>query len=189
MDLFAQPFCAHIAWTYMITILCSGCTDVYVIATLCSHGPIWSAFCTRVTWTYFACGNSQHRGTFDSELFLPFCTKTTWTYMITVLHSGHMDLYDCHFVNSQQRDFGFWVIFAILHSGHMDHDCHFALSCRDRYDWHSVLRLCRPIISLTTHDLHLNITMLPPAIPTNHSSPQCTHVLFTPFCKMWHYKY
>ena len=99
MDLFGLPFCAQVAWTYMITILCSGHIDLYDWQfVLRLHRPVWSTFCTQATWTYFACVNSQHRGTLDSELFLPFCTQATQTYMITILCLGHTDLYDCHFV-------------------------------------------------------------------------------------------
>ena len=124
MDLFGLPFCNQVAWTYMI-ILCSGCTDLYnfhfvlmlhgpiwLLFFVCrSHGPIWYAFCTQVTWTYFACVNSQHRGTLDSDsyfchsalrpygpIWLPFLhsghtdVQVTQTYMIGILHSSCMDL-------------------------------------------------------------------------------------------------
>ena len=134
MDLFRLPFCAHVAWIYMITILCSGCTDLQDCHfVLRPHGPIWLPFCAQVAWKYII------------------------SVMICILYSGHMDL--------PQRDLGF----AILHSDHMDlYNCHFAL------------RSHKPILYI----LHLNITMLPSAIPTYHSSPQCTHV---PFYKLWHY--
>ena len=49
-----SPFCAHVAQTYKIAIMCSGNMDLYDCHfVLRSHGSIqlvvWSAFCTQVT--------------------------------------------------------------------------------------------------------------------------------------------
>ena len=201
------PFCVQVAWTYMIAILCLGHMDLYdqcydLHFALRSHGPIlhvWTDSIEGLWICHFVLrshGPIVHVWTDSTEglcichfvlrshgpIWLPFyawfawtvwllfCAQVTWTYMISViiyiLHAGHMDLF-CMCELTAQRDFGF----AILCSGHMDlYDCHFAL------------RLHSPVIYI----LHLNITMLPSAIPTYHSSPQCKHILFH---EMWHYKY
>ena len=242
MDLFSLPFCAWVAWTYMI-ILCPGCTDLYDCHfVLRPHIPIWSAFCTQIIWTYFACVNSQHRGDFGlwviftilhsyhldlydcifairlhEPIWLLFCSQVTWTYMISIFHSGHTDLLYLLQLSLQPK----LKYYNNLHSGHVDlfcmceltaqrlwilsYFCHFALrpngpmwlpfcaQVAQTYNGcHFVLRLHGPIwlafctqvtwthyISYnSTYDLNLNITILPPsAIPTYHSSPQCTHVL------------
>ena len=108
---------------------------------------LWSAFCTQITWTYLACVNSQHRGTLDSELFLSFCTQAPWAYMIAILHSGHTDLYDCHFVLRPHRPIWSvlcsafctqvtWTYFACVNSQHR--------RTSDSYFCHFVLRPHRP---------------------------------------------
>ena len=132
----------------MIAVLCSGCMT-YMIAILHSG-----------SWTYFACVTSQHRGTLDSELFLPFCAQATWTYSTAILWSGHTDLYDHHFVLRSHRPVQLAFCTQVTWTYYISHS--------------------------STYNLHLNITMLPSAIPTYHSSPQCTHV---PFYKLCHYKY
>ena len=53
MDLFGLPVCAQVAWAYMITILCSGCTDLQNCHfVLRPYGPIQLPFCAQVLWTY-----------------------------------------------------------------------------------------------------------------------------------------
>ena len=184
MDLLANKKCAQIAWTYLdcheykfwkyftfglrlhgpfSNKKCSGCIDLYdghFVVRL--HGMTWSvlcsAFCTQVTWTYFACVNSQHRGLWichfvlraHGPIWLPFCAQVVGTYIVGVFCSGCVDL-------------------------------------------------------LYIYILHLNITMLPSSIPTNHSTHSMTVTVlwafFTawpcrpshktwgpPFCKLWHYK-
>ena len=161
-------FWSQVAWAYWqiksvlrlhgpiwTVILCSGCMDLYDCHfVLRSHRPtwsaLWSAFCTQVTWTCFACVNSQHRGTLDSDSYFANCAQATWTYTFTNLHSGHTGLSDCHFV----------------------------------------LRLHGPIWSAfctqvgQTYDLHLNITMLPSAIPLAIHPHNLHMILSTPFYKM-----
>ena len=86
-------FCAQVAWTYMIVILCSGCTDLYdqcydLHFVLRSHGPIlhvWTHSTEGLWICHFAL--SPHR-----PIWLPFCNQVTWAYMIGVLHSGCTDL-------------------------------------------------------------------------------------------------
>ena len=144
-------------------------------------------------WKYFTLGLRLH-----GPIWLSFCAQVAMTYtigvMICILHSGHMVLfciceltahgglwilsYFCHFAFRPHRppQVTWTYMITILCSG-----------CTDLYNQHFALRLHGPIIYI----LHLNITMLPSAmllsaIPTNHSSPQCTHV--TSY-KLWHYKY
>ena len=90
-------FSAQVAWTYIITILCSvAWTDIIdimiCIFALRSHGPIlhvWTCSTEGLGilsyFCYFAL--RPHRPT-----WLPFCAQVAWTYMISILHSGHMDL-------------------------------------------------------------------------------------------------
>ena len=105
MDLLANKKCAQVAWTYRITIFCSG-HMAYMIAILCSdcmdlynchyfvlrsHGLIQlvlsSAFCTQVTYDLFC-----------------MCELTAQRdFGFAILCSGHMDLYNCHFVLRSHR--------------------------------------------------------------------------------------
>ena len=139
MDLFGLPYCAQVAWTYMIAILYSGCTDLYYFHfVLRPYGPIWLPFCAQVTLTYFACVNSQHRGFTLSPFGL-----WTLTIIFNIFSSGHMDLYDCHFVLRLHGPI--WLAFCvqvtltyiicILHSGQMDLFCMCELTAQRLYTY------------------------------------------------------
>ena len=114
--------------------------------------------CAQIACIYLDCH-------FVLRLYRPLsCAKVAQTYKIAILCSGHMDLYDYHFVfrlhgpiwlpfcAQVTQTYTIDIVICILHSGHMDHFCMCELTAqRDFGFWqlfcHFALRPDGPIQS------------------------------------------
>ena len=116
--------------------------------------------CALVAQTYMDCHFVLSLST--RTYMITICAQVAQTYKIAMLHSVHMDLYDCHVVDSCCMDLynqGLMDLpFCAQATQHL-YNCHFVLrshwtymitilclGCMDLYNQHFVLRLYGPII-------------------------------------------